>query len=220
LLPDGKGFVNKNFSYNNRIQPKKKVRKISNIKISNIQNKFLLKENFLPSVSIAFAILKFLKISNKLIIKSFNSFVPLPHRQELIKKIKNISFINDSKATNFDSANFSLKHYQNIYWIAGGLTKKNDKANIDIATKKKIVGTYLIGKNISLFKRSLNMKKKYLVCKTLAVAIRSAFRDAKKNNFQNSTILLSPAAASFDQFRNFEDRGNLFKQIIKKIKNV
>ena len=139
---------------------------------------------------------------------------------KLIKKIKNISFINDSKSTNFDSANFSLKHYQNIYWIAGGLTKKNDKANIDVATKKKIVGTYLIGKNISLFKQSLNMKKKYLVCKTLAVAIRSAFRDAKKNNFQNSTILLSPAAASFDQFRNFEVRGNLFKQIVKKIKNV
>lgn len=220
LLPGGKGFVNKNFSYNNRIQPKKKVRKISNIKISNIQNKFLLKENFLPSVSIVFAILKFLKISNRLIIKRFNSFIPLPHRQELIKKIKNISFINDSKATNFDSANFSLKHYQNIYWIAGGLTKKNDKAKIDIVTKKKIVGTYLIGKNISLFKQSLNMKKKYLVCKTLVVAIHSAFKDAKKNNFQNSTILLSPAAASFDQFRNFEDRGNLFKQIVKKIKNV
>ena len=62
--------------------------------------------------------------------------------------------------------------------------------------------------------------KKYLVCKTLVVAIHSAFKDAKRNNFKNSTILLSPAAASFDQFRNFEDRGNLFKQIVKKIKNV
>jgi len=220
LLPGGSGFVNKNFSYNNRIQQKKNIRKISNMKISNIQNKFLLKENFLPSISIVFKILKFLKISNKLIIKSFNSFVPLPHRQELIKKIKNISFINDSKATNFDSANFSLKHYQNIYWIAGGLAKKNDKARIDIGTKKKIVGTYLIGKNITLFKQGLNMKKNYLVCKTLPVAIHCAFKDAKRNNFKNSTILFSPAAASFDQFRNFEDRGNSFKQIVKKLKNV
>jgi len=220
LLLDGRGFVNKNFPYNNLIQQRKNVRKISNIKISNIQNKFLLKENFLPSISIVFEILKFLKISNKLIIKSFNSFVPLPHRQELIKKIKNISFINDSKATNFDSANFSLKHYQNIYWIAGGLAKKNDKARIDTVTKKKIIGTYLIGKNIPLFKQGLNMKNNYLICKTVLVAIRSAFRDAKRNNFKNSTILFSPAAASFDQFRNFEDRGDLFKKIVKKLKNV
>jgi len=220
LLPKGIGFINKNFSYNNRIEQRKNVKKISNIKISNIQNKFLLKENFLPSISIVFEILKFLKISNKLIIKSFNSFVPLPHRQELIKKIKNISFINDSKATNFASANFSLKHYQNIYWIAGGLAKKNDKVRIDINTKKKIVGTYLIGKNISLFKQGLNMKKNFLVCKTLPVAIHYAFKDAKRNNFKNSTILFSPAAASFDQFRNFEDRGNSFKKIVKKIKNV
>jgi len=220
LLPGGRGFVSKNFSYNDRIQQRKNVRKISNIKISNIQNKFLLKENFLPSISIVFEILKSLKISNKLIIKSFNSFIPLPHRQELIKKIKNISFINDSKATNFDSANFSLKYYQNIYWIAGGLAKKNDKARIDIDTKKKIVGTYLIGNNISLFKQGLNMKKNYLVCKTLPVAIECAFKDAKRNNFKNSTILFSPAAASFDQFRNFEDRGNSFKQIVKKLKNV
>jgi len=220
LLPGGRGFVNKNFSYNNRIQQRKNVRKISNIKISNIQNKFLLKENFLPSISIVFEILKFLNISNKLIIKNFNSFVPLPHRQELIKKIKNISFINDSKATNFNSANFSLKHYQNIYWIAGGLAKKNDKARIDIGTKKKIVGTYLIGKNIPLFKQGLNMKKNYIVCKTLAVAIHCAFKDAKRNNFKNSTILFSPAAASFDQFKNFEDRGNSYKKIVKKLKNV
>ena len=220
LLLGGRGFVNKNFSHINRIQQRKNVRKISNIKISNIKNKFLLKESFLPSISIVFEILKFLKITNKLIIKSFNNFVPLPHRQELIKRIKNISFINDSKATNFDSANFSLKHYQNIYWIVGGLAKKNDKARIDIGTKKKIIGTYLIGKNIPLFKQGLNMKKNYLVCKTLPVAIHCAFKDAKRNNFKNSTILLSPAAASFDQFRNFEDRGNLFKQIVKKIKNV
>ena len=97
---------------------------------------------------------KFLKISNKLIIKSFNSFAPLPHRQELIKKIKNISFINDSKATNFDSANFSLKHYQNIYWIAGGLTKKNDKAKIDIATKKKLLEHILLEKTYPYLNRA------------------------------------------------------------------
>lgn len=220
LLPSGKGFVHKNLSYNGPIQKRKNIRKISNIKISDIQNKFLFKENFLPSISIVFEMLKFLKISNKLIIKRFNSFVPLPHRQELIKKIKNISFINDSKATNFDSANFSLKHYENIYWIAGGLVKKDDKARIDINTKNKIIETYLIGKNIPKFSKSLRMKKNYFVCKTLPVAIHSAFKDAKRNNFKNSTILFSPAAASFDQFKNFEDRGNLFKQIVRKLKNV
>ena len=64
------------------------------------------------------------------------------------------------------------------------------------------------------------MKKNYLVCKTLPVAIECAFKDAKRNNFKNSTILFSPAAASFDQFSNFEDRGNSFKQIVKKLKNV
>ena len=220
LLKNGIGFVEENFPYTSDINTKNNVKKIVNLKNLDIKNKFLLKKSFLPSLSIIFKILKFLNISNKIIIKKFNSFKSLPHRQEVVKKYKNICFINDSKATNFDSAKFSLEFFNNIYWIAGGLLKKNDKPKFNLLVKKNIIKIYIIGKNTSLFKKKINKNYTYRDCKTLKKALDFAYKDAKRNNFKNSTILLSPAAASFDQFKNFEERGNVFKSLVRKIKNV
>ena len=132
LLKNGVGFVEENFPYIANINKNNNVKIITNFKNIDIKNKFLLKKSFLPSISIVFKILKFLNISNKIIIKRFNSFKSLPHRQEVVKKNKNICFVNDSKATNFDSAKFSLEFFNNIYWIAGGLLKKNDKLNFNL----------------------------------------------------------------------------------------
>ena len=220
LLPRGRGFVNKDFLYINKINKKNKVKKVSPLKNQSIANQFLSKKNYLPSLSIVYSILRFLKFSNKAIIGSLSSFEPLPHRQELVRKIKSISFINDSKATNFDSANFSLEFYENIYWIAGGLVKKNDRPHFSQGIKKRIIKTYIIGKNISLFKSILGNKLSSTICKTLNTALVQAYRDAKNAKLKNSTILLSPAAASFDQYKNFEHRGNEFKKLVKKIENV
>ena len=220
LLKNGIGFVEENFPYTGDIKTKNNVKKIINLKKLDIKNEFLLKKNFLPSISIVFQILNFLNISNKIIIKKFNSFKSLPHRQEVVKKNKNICFVNDSKATNFDSAKFSLEFFSNIYWIAGGLLKKNDKPKFNLLVKKNIIKIYIIGKNTSLFKKKINKNYIYKDCKTIQVALDYAYKDAQKDNFKNSTILLSPAAASFDQFKNFEERGDVFKFLVKEIKNV
>jgi len=220
LLKNGVGFVDEHFSYTKNINPKNNVKKIDNLKNINIKNKFLLKKSFLPSISITFKILKLLNISNKIIIKKFNSFKSLPHRQEVVKKYKNICFVNDSKATNFDSAKFSLEFFNNIYWIAGGLLKKRDKPKFNLLIKKNIIKIYIIGKNTFLFKKKINRNFIYKECKTMKIALACAYKDAQKDNYKNSTILLSPAAASFDQFKNFEDRGSVFKSLVKKIKNV
>jgi UDP-N-acetylmuramoylalanine--D-glutamate ligase len=220
LLANGVGFIEEHFLYTCYISPKNNVKKITNLKNIDIKNKFLLKKSFLPSISIIFKILKFLNVSNKIIIKKFNSFKPLPHRQEIVRKNKNICFVNDSKATNFDSAKFSLEFFNNIYWIAGGLLKKNDKLKFNFLIKKNIIKIYIVGKNTSLFKKKINNNYIYRDCKTIKKALDFAYKDARKNDFKNSTILLSPAAASFDQFKNFEERGNAFKSLVGKIKNV
>ena len=220
LLPKSFGFINKNFQYLNRIDKKRNIIKVPIVKNLFIENKFLNKEGYLPSISVIYSILRFFKFSKKIIVTKFNSFKPLPHRQEFVRKINNISFINDSKATNFESAKFSLKLYQNIFWIAGGILKKNDNINLNNELKKNIYKTYIIGKDTSLFQSIIKNKIKHLVCKTVGRAVFQAYKDAQYSKFKNCVILLSPAAASFDQFKNFEHRGNLFKSIIKNIKNV
>ena len=220
LLENGVGLVTENFPFINDINKKKTLKLIPNLKKIDIKNKFLLKKNFLPSLSITLKILKFLNISNATIIKKFNSFKPLAHRQEAVRKIKNIHFINDSKSTNFNSAKFSLEFFSNIYWIAGGLLKKSDKPKFNLLIKKNIIKIYIIGKDTSLFEKKINKNFLYKNCKTIQKALHCAYNDAKENNFKNSFVLLSPAAASFDQFKNFEERGNKFKSLVNKIKNV
>ena len=103
---------------------------------------------------------------------------------------------------------------KNIYWIVGGLPKKNDKINLE-NIKKNIIKSYIIGKNINFYKKHLHNKLAYEVSKNLRNSILQILKEIKlfKKKFNN--ILLSPASASFDQFLNFEKRGNEFKKISK-----
>ena len=137
LLSTGRGYVSAAFPFFNLIK-NKKVYKVNCLQTRLTKNKFLDKKNFLSSISVIYQILKFLKFSDKKIFKGFDTFKPLSHRQEFVRKIKNINFINDSKATNFDSAKFSLEYYDNIFWIAGGLLKKNDKLKLSESIISKI----------------------------------------------------------------------------------
>ena len=143
------------------------------------------------------------------------SFKGLPHRFEIFLNKKNIAFINDSKATSFRATQSALSSLKNIYWIVGGLPKKGDKIKLS-KLKKNISKCYLIGKNTNFFKRQLQNKLFFAETKTLKNSIINIFRDIKPFKNSNKNILLSPAAASFDQFSNFEDRGNEFKKLCKK----
>ena len=224
------------FSYQNNnnyafISSKKLLKKynseknLANLKIvkplyfSQIKNK--IKNNYINSkineqnMNFVTTLLKVLGISQKKMINSLNTFKGLPHRYEIFLKKKNLIFINDSKATSFQSTKFALQSNKNIFWILGGLPKLGDKFNIG-KLKKNIVKTYIIGKHMNNFKKLLSKKVNYKLVGSLKNAVPLIFKDLQKVRNKKITILFSPASASYDQFKNFEERGNKFKNLIKK----
>ena len=165
-------------------------------------------------MSFVFALSKVLKISKKSFVRSLKSFKGLPHRYEIFMKKKNKVFINDSKATSFQASKFALQSNKNIFWIVGGMPKLGDKFNLG-KIKKNIIKSYIIGNHMKSFKRQLNGKVDFQLSRTLSNATISIFKDIKNMADKKITILLSPASASYDQFKNFEERGNQFKRLIK-----
>ena len=165
-------------------------------------------------MSYVFALTKILKISEKSFLNSLNSFVGLPHRYEVFFKTKNCTFINDSKATTFQAAKFALKNTKNAYWIVGGLPKKNDKINLN-DVRKNIIKIYIIGKNTNFFERQIQNQVNYKISKNLKNSLSHILKDIKLNDKKENNVLLSPASASFDQFLNFEKRGEEFKKLTK-----
>tara|TARA_B100000767_G_C19726687_1_gene519810 strand:+ start:271 stop:1557 length:1287 start_codon:yes stop_codon:yes gene_type:complete len=202
-----KVFKKRNFSSRLIIPNIKNYKKIKH-KIKN----FYLESNINDeNMSYVYIFSKLLKISEKAFIKTMNSFVGLPHRYEIFFKKKNITFINDSKATTFEATKQALSSSKNIYWILGGLPKKNDKIILkDI--NDNIIKAYLIGKNTNFFRKQVKNKIDFSVSNNLQNSIIKIIKDIKLSNKKKNTILLSPAAASYDQFLNFEKRGNEFKK--------
>ncbi len=181
------------------------------IKIKNLYLKSLINDENMATV---FELSKILKINKKTFIKSLNSFKGLPHRYEIFLKKKNCIFINDSKATSFQATNFALQNSKNIFWIVGGLPKENDRIILNKA-KRNIIKSYIIGKNIKFFKRQLKNRVNYCISKNLKNSIIQILKDIKLFKKKNNIILLSPAAASYDQYLNFEKRGEEFKRLSK-----
>lgn len=188
----------------------KKYKKIK----SRINNDYLTSSINDENMNFVYSFSKLMNIRDDLFIKSMRSFNGLPHRFEIFMKKKGVTFINDSKATSFAAASLAISSLKNIFWILGGLPKKGDKIAIT-KYKKNIIKSYLIGKNINFFKNQVKGKIFYSVSKNLENAIRQIFKDYRYLNINNCNILLSPAAASYDQFDNFEIRGNKFKKLCK-----
>ena len=205
-----KKFKKNNFS-GKLIIPKFKNYKKIKYKIKNSYLKSNINDENMSNV---LELSKLLKISEKSFIRSLNTFAGLPHRYEIFLKRKNFIFINDSKATSFQATKFALRNTKNIFWIVGGLPKKNDRINLS-NLKNNIIKSYIIGKNISFFKKQIKNKIKYYAAKNLMNSIIQILKDIKSLKKGRNIILFSPAAASFDQFKNFEVRGNEFKRLIK-----
>ena len=140
-------------------------------------------------------------------------FPGLAHRIEDVGQIGKVRFINDSKATNADAAARALACYSDIYWIAGGLAKEG---GIDsLATYfRRIRKAYLIGKAAAEFEKTLSGRVPVMQSGDIESAIRSAYEDARNGDSPSPVILLSPACASFDQFRDFEHRGDVFRELV------
>jgi UDP-N-acetylmuramoylalanine--D-glutamate ligase len=156
-----------------------------------------------------------LNVPWKKLLEGLEDFPGLPHRMEEVRKIGHILFINDSKATNADAAARALSSFFNIYWIAGGKPKEGGIKALEplFAHVKK---AYLIGEAAPAFAETLAGKVPYCICRTLDLAVAEAAEDALSGDAaEEAVVLLSPACASYDQFPNFEVRGDAFRALVK-----
>ena len=186
-----------------------------NLLLSKVHNNYFKSKGNIENLIFAYQITRNLNIKEKIIIKALNKFKGLPHRQEIILSNKKLLCINDSKATSFDASLQSLSDNNEIYWIVGGIPKYKDYFYLK-SVKKKIIKAYIIGKSISFFQKQIKNNIDYTISRNIKTAIENIYNDLKLNINSKKTILLSPAAASFDQFNNFEKRGAYFKNLILK----
>ena len=203
-------FIKKKFSSKLIIPNIKNYQKIK----QKIKNRYLELSINDENMNFVYTFAKIIKISDSDFINAIKSFVGLPHRYEIFLKKKNVIFINDSKATSFEATKFALSNSKNVYWILGGMPKKNDKIILPVS-KKNIIKCYLIGKNTNFFQKQIQNKINFSITKNLKETILEILTDIRLSKKKNSTILLSPAAASYDQYKNFEKRGNEFKKLSK-----
>ena len=184
----------------------------------NINNKYFLTETNKENLLFVLEISKKLNLNNSLLIKAINDFKGLKYRQQIIFEKRNLTIINDSKSTSFSSSNGILKINSNVYWLLGGIPKKRDKFNLSNKHYKKIKA-FIYGKNTKFFKKELKGKIRFENFDSLKDALEKIFLLIKKQKLTQQTILFSPCAASFDSFKNFEDRGFYFNKLIKKYLN-
>ncbi|MEX0644420.1 MAG: UDP-N-acetylmuramoyl-L-alanine--D-glutamate ligase [Parvularculaceae bacterium] len=145
-------------------------------------------------------------------VKAMERFEGLPHRMEIVARAGATIFVNDSKATNADAASRALKSYDEIFWIAGGRAKEGGVASLrDLM--KRVRKAYLIGEAAADFETQLAGSITCVQCGDLERAVALAARDAAQTNALSSVVLLSPACASYDQFKNFEERGDEFRRL-------
>ena len=220
-------FIEKRSKYldseikNNKI--KSKIIKISNLfpKIlkKKIKNNYFNNQNNINNLKFILEISKKLKLNKKIIIKTINLFKGLKYRQQIIFNNKKLQIINDSKSTSFASSINLIKSYKNIYWLVGGKYKKGDKFILDKKYYKNIK-VYIYGSKSNFFQNQFKNKIKYKIFNNIKKALLKIIEDSKNDNLSKKIILFSPSAASFDQFKNFEERGKYFNSQIKTIKFI
>jgi UDP-N-acetylmuramoylalanine--D-glutamate ligase len=151
--------------------------------------------------------------------KGLRSFPGLAHRMEQVGRLGRVLFVNDSKGTNADAAAHALSSFADIFWIAGGKAKTGGITGL-AEYFPRIRKAYLIGEAAQQFAGTLQGRAPYEISDTLEVAIPNAARDAEASGLADAVVLLSPACASFDQYRNFELRGDRFRELVLALPGV
>ncbi len=165
------------------------------------------------NAAIAYAAVRPLVVDPSEAASAMTSFPGLAHRIELVGQVGRVRFVNDSKATNADAAARALACYDDIYWIAGGKAKSGGIESL-APYFGRIKRAYLIGDAMDAFAATLGAQVSFTKAGTLEAAMRAAAKDAA-GDAGAPVVLLSPACASFDQFRDFEHRGAEFKRVFK-----
>ncbi|MGB1235399.1 MAG: UDP-N-acetylmuramoyl-L-alanine--D-glutamate ligase [Planktomarina sp.] len=155
----------------------------------------------------AYAVLRSLHIAPRTIEAGLASFAGLPHRSQLVRTLDGVTYVNDSKATNIDSAVKALGAFKNVHWICGGLQKEGSLEPLFVATEN-VRSAYVIGREAEAFARQLNVDA--VVSGTMDAAVAAAHTAAEKGD----VVLLAPACASFDQYDSFETRGTHFTDLV------
>ncbi len=156
----------------------------------------------------SYAVVRSLGLAPKIIEQGLKSFAGLPHRSQMIAHSNGIKFVNDSKATNVDSAAKALSAFKNIRWICGGLQKEGSLDALNAAASE-VRKAYVIGREAAAFAMQLSSETQ--VCTSMASAVDAAMSDAEDGD----VVLLAPGAASFDQYDNFEQRGDDFAREVE-----
>ncbi len=192
----------------------KKVNKF----LKEIRNSYFASDTNKENLSFVLEISEILGLKKDLFKKSIINFTGLKYRQQIIYQKSDLMIINDSKSTSFSSSISLLKTKKNIYWLLGGLPKKGDKFELSRSYFKNIKA-FIFGKNKKFFNKKLQNKIHYENFGNLRLAYKKVFEIIKKNGKNKKIILFSPCAASFDNFKNFEDRGLYFNKLTKKYLN-
>ena len=171
------------------------------------------------NAALAFAAVKAFVKDKDRIASAVKSFPGLAHRMELVGEIGKVRFINDSKATNADATARALACYDEIFWIAGGKAKEGGIESLG-GYFPRIRKAYLIGEAAHAFSRTLDGKVAYDLSETLDQAVTRAGADAQASGLADAVVLLSPACASYDQFKDFEQRGDAFRALVGKLPRV
>ena len=160
-----------------------------------------------------------LGLSPPAIQQGLQSFPGLAHRMEQVGRQGRVLYVNDSKATNADSAAQALACFSDIFWIAGGKPKTGGLSSLT-GFFPRIRKAYLIGEAAAPFAAELEGQAPHVVAGTLERAVALAARDAAAADVAEPVVLLSPACASFDQYRNFEVRGDAFRELVLALPGV
>ena len=195
-------------------------KEIDNSFLKKIDNKYLNTNSNRENLKFVLEVAKIFKLKANLLIRTLKKFKGLKYRQEIIYQSRELTIINDSKATTFSSSLSLLKSLNNVYWIVGGQAKKGDKLLLSNKNCKNFKA-YIFGTNKSFFISKLKKIMKYESFLDLKSLLKKLFLEIKADKKMNhKTIIFSPSAASFDDFKNFEKRGEYFNKVIKRYINA
>jgi UDP-N-acetylmuramoylalanine--D-glutamate ligase len=166
------------------------------------------------NAAVAVAVARALAVADDAIQAGLASFPGLPHRMEEVRRRGHVLFVNDSKATNADSAEKALTAFRDIHWILGGKAKDGGIFPL-VPYFERVAHAYLIGAASDAFAATLEGAVPYTRCETLEAAVPQAAENAAASAAPEPVVLLSPACASYDQFRNFEIRGDRFRELVR-----
>ena len=162
----------------------------------------------------AWAVCRWLDVPREMIVAGLRTYPGLPHRQERVAAVGKVVYVNDSKATNADATARALSSYDDIYWILGGQAKEGGVAPLAMYFDR-IRHAFLIGEATELFAGQLEGKLPYSRCGDLQSALDAAHALAQREAVGPAVVLLSPACASWDQWKSYEHRGDAFRAMAR-----